>query len=112
MSDPPNRTAGDSSQMRDALFRAPSPDAADGGRVPVEEEVCVAVDARDLKATPFSDNDGAAKILIKGGSVVNDDGVAVADVLIEEGVIVAVEPDMEVRWLEGLVPWCKDHGSQ
>ena len=88
------RTAGDSSQMRDALFRADSPDGGD--RVPVEEEPCVAVDAAAVKATPFTDNDGAAKIIIKGGTVVNDDGAAVADVLIDDGVIVAVEADMEV----------------
>jgi len=47
----------------------------------VEEELCVAVDSRKSAATPFFDH-VTGKILIRGGKVVNDDGVTDADVLV------------------------------
>jgi hypothetical protein len=63
----------------------------------VEEDLCVAVDARKSAATPFFDH-VAGKLLIRGGKVVNDDGVVDADVLIDaaEGTILAVGSDLDV----------------
>ena len=52
---------------------------------------------RKSAATPFFDH-VSGKILIKGGKVVNDDGVQDADVLVDtaEGTIVAIGTDLEV----------------
>ena len=63
----------------------------------VEEELCVAVDARKSAATPFFDQ-VTGKLLIRGGKVVNDDGVVDADVLVDaaDGTILAVGNDIDV----------------
>ena len=84
--------ASDSSQMSAIMWTPPSPDA---GKDEVEEELCVAVDAVDRRAIPFFTHDSGA-ILIKGGTVVNDDNMDVADVIIEEGKIAQVGQDLEV----------------
>jgi D-hydantoinase len=90
---PNPETAGDSSQMRDALWSPPSPP---GGGCEVEEELCVEKIITKLPAaTPFFD--AGSKILIKGGQVVNDDETLDAtDVLIEDGVITKVGENIEV----------------
>ncbi len=51
---------------------------------------------RKSAATPFFDH-AAGHLLIRGGKVVNDDGVVEADVLIDttDGTIVAVGNDLE-----------------
>ena len=60
----------------------------------VEEEfVEVIVDQNE--AIPFFDHQDG-KILIKGGTVVNDDGQEEADVLIDGGKIVEVGKDLEI----------------
>ncbi len=88
--------------MRDALFQPASPVHQPGEprrqphHAPVEEEEIVAVvAAAPVAATPFFDNAGQRKILLKGGTVVNCDGSQVADVLIEGGSISAVGQDLE-----------------
>merc|ERR1711860_52205 len=78
--------------MSAIMWTPPSPDA---GKDEVEEELCVAVDAVDRRAIPFFTHDSGA-ILIKGGTVVNDDNMDVADVIIEEGKIAQVGQDLEV----------------
>lgn len=84
--------ASDSSQMHDIMWTPPSPEE---GRVEVEEEACVAVDAKNTSATPFFEHN-SGKILIKGGTVVNEDSKQEADVLIEDGTILEVGADLEV----------------
>ncbi len=63
----------------------------------MDEDLCVAVDSRKSGATPFFEH-VAGKILIRGGKVVNDDGVVEADVLVDavERTIIAVGNDIEV----------------
>ncbi len=62
---PPCRTAGDSSQMRDALWQPTSPDKQ---QEEVEEEICVEKFVSKLpEATPFFD--AGNKLLIRGGQV-------------------------------------------
>ena len=84
--------ASDSSQMSAIMWTPPSPDA---GKDEVEEELCVAVDAVDRRAIPFFTHDSGA-IFIKGGTVVNDDKMEVADVVVEDGKIAQVGQDLEV----------------
>ena len=62
----------------------------------VDEELCVAADSRKSAAVPFFDH-VSGKILIRGGKIVNDDGVVDADVLIDaaDGKILAVGNDID-----------------
>jgi dihydroorotase-like cyclic amidohydrolase len=81
------------------MWTPPSPEGVDGYRRghlgEVEEDLCVAVDAKDKKATPFFDHDSGI-IMIKGGTVVNDDNMEEADIIIEDGKITEVGQDLEV----------------
>ena len=52
-------------------------------------------DCADKKAIPFFTHESGA-ILIKGGTVVNDDKMEVADVIVEDGKIAQVGEDLEV----------------
>ena len=61
----------------------------------VVEEEFVEVIVEQNTAIPFFDHQDG-KILIKGGTVVNDDGQEEADVLIEGGKIVEVGKDLEI----------------
>lgn len=74
------------------MWTPPSPES---NREEVEEEPCVAIDVTDKRAIPFFTHDSGA-ILIKGGTVVNDDSMEVSDVLIEDGKIAQVGQDLEV----------------
>ncbi len=86
--------ASDSSQMRDIMWTPPSPeDTGDGGEV--VEEPCVAVEAANVKAVPFFTHESGS-ILIKGGTVVNDNTTEKADVIVEDGKITEVGQDLEV----------------
>ena len=97
--------ASDSSGMAGALFRPPTPEMeeVDDGNdcnhddVQVEEEAFVEVrtEGGALMATPFFSQDNGTT-LIRGGTVVNHDKVEVADVLVEDGKIVAVGQDLEL----------------
>merc|ERR1719153_553890 len=84
--------ASDSNQMASALFRPPTPEMEE-----VEEEPCV--EERDggtqLEATPFFTRDTGVT-LIQGGTVVNHDKTEVADVLVEDGKIVAVGENLSL----------------
>ena len=74
------------------MWTPPSPET---NQEEVEEEPCIAVDASNLRAIPFFTHESGA-IFIKGGTVVNDDNMEVADVIIEEGKIAQVGQDLEV----------------
>ena len=99
--------ASDSSGMAGALFRPPTPEMEEVGvdddnddnhdDVQVEEEAFVEVrtEGGALMATPFFSQDNGTT-LIRGGTVVNHDKVEVADVLVEDGKIVAVGQDLEL----------------
>ena len=101
--------ASDSSGMAGALFRPPTPEMEEVGEddgndgnddhddVQVEEEAFVEVrtEGGALMATPFFSQDNGTT-LIRGGTVVNHDKVEVADVLVEDGKIVAVGQDLEL----------------
>ena len=78
--------------MASALFRPPTPEMEE-----VEEEPCVEVrmEGGGLMATPFFSQDNGTT-LIRGGTVVNHDKAEVADVLVQEGKIVAVGQDLEL----------------
>ncbi len=76
--------------MRDALFQPASPVHAvgggGGGRHPhaqpqpvVEEEIVAVSASAPVAATPFFDNDGGRKILVRGGTVVNWDETKVGE---------------------------------
>ena len=105
--------AADSSQMREVMWSPPSPES---NREEVVEEPCIAIgmiffdfpktigyfwnfhifsDCADKKAIPFFTHESGA-ILIKGGTVVNDDKMEVADVIVEDGKIAQVGEDLEV----------------
>ena len=60
-----------------------------------EEEECVAINVNQSSAVPFFEHPKVNKILIKGGKVVNDDGVKPADVMVENGVIVAIDENLD-----------------
>ena len=93
--------------MAGALFRPPTPEMEEVGvdddnddnhdDVQVEEEAFVEVrtEGGALMATPFFSQDNGTT-LIRGGTVVNHDKVEVADVLVEDGKIVAVGQDLEL----------------
>lgn len=89
---PRTANASDSSQMRDIMWSPPSPET---NREEVVEELCIELDVADKKAIPFFTHESGA-ILIKGGTVVNDDKMEVADVIIEDGKIAQVGQDLEV----------------
>lgn len=86
------RTAGasDSSQMRDIMWTPPSPEKEE-----VEEETCVEINVQDKKAIPFFTHDSGC-IYIQGGTVVNEDKMDKADIIIEDGKIVQVGAELEV----------------
>jgi len=89
---PRTANAADSSQMREVMWSPPSPES---NREEVVEEPCIAIDCADKKAIPFFTHESGA-ILIKGGTVVNDDKMEVADVIVEDGKIAQVGEDLEV----------------
>ena len=68
----------------------------DDSRDEVVEELCVEVKVPETAATPFFDHETCRRILLKGGQIVNDDEIRDADVLIEDGIIVKIEEDMEI----------------
>ena len=94
-----------------------SPPSPESNREEVVEEPCIAIgeilfleildfiefllefpffsDCADKKAIPFFTHESGA-ILIKGGTVVNDDKMEVADVIVEDGKIAQVGEDLEV----------------
>ena len=78
--------------MANALFRPLTPEMEE-----VEEEPCVEVrmEGGGLMATPFFSQDNGTT-LIRGGTVVNHDKAEVADVLVQDGKIVAVGQDLEL----------------
>ena len=78
--------------MANALFRPPTPEMEE-----VEEEPCVEVrmEGGGVMATPFFSQDNGTT-LIRGGTVVNHDKAEVADVLVQEGKIIAVGQDLEL----------------
>ena len=78
--------------MRDIMWTPPSPES---NKEEVEEEPCIAMDCVDRRAIPFFTHESGA-IFIKGGTVVNDDNMEVADIIIEEGKIAQVGQDLEV----------------
>ena len=86
-----SKRAGDSSQFMEALCHPPSPE----GKTEVVEEECVEIKVHRSTAIPFFEHPKKDKILIKDGKVVNDDGVKPADVLIEDGIIVAVDEGLD-----------------
>ena len=73
------------------MWTPPSPES---NQNEVDEDPCVAIDVTDKRAIPFFTHDSGA-ILIKGGTVVNDDKMEVADVVIEDGKIAQVGEDLE-----------------
>jgi len=84
--------ASDSSGMAAAMFRPPTPEVEE-----VVEELCVEErsEGGQLLATPFFSQDNGVT-LIKGGTVVNYDSAEVADVLVQDGKVVAVGEDLQM----------------
>ena len=72
-----------------------SPPSPEDNKEEVEEEPCIAVNVNDQKAIPFFSHDAGA-ICIQGGTVVNEDKMDKADIIIEDGKIVQVGADLEV----------------
>ena len=81
--------ASDSSQLAGCMWSPPSPTEE------VVEEDFVEVLVETNTAIPFFDHQDG-KILIQGGTVVNDDGQEETDVLIDGGKIVEVGKDLEI----------------
>ena len=58
--------------------------------------LCVETEAEEeVGATPFFSSDTGI-VIIKGGQVVNCDEMTVADVLVEDGKVIAVGEDLEI----------------
>lgn len=83
--------ASDSSQMSSLMWQPLSPDE------PIKETFADENNDNEQEAdtTPYFSSDNSV-VLIKGGSVVNCDEVAVSDVLVEDGKITAMGEDINV----------------
>ena len=81
--------ASDSSQLAGCMWSPPSPTEE------VIEEDFVEVIVEKNTAIPFFDHQDG-KIIIQGGTVVNEDGQEEADVLIDGGKIIEVGKDLEI----------------
>ena len=82
--------ASDSSQIAGCMWSPPSP-----SREEIIEEDFEEVILEKNTAIPFFDHQDG-KILIQGGTIVNDDGQEEADVLIDGGKVVEVGKDLEI----------------